>query len=199
MTARRRLVRLIPFAALLYGCAHSPVPNEHTLLSAADNEPVSSAGAASASVVIASCVVPASIDRPQLVLTTPQGERRIVDGERWSEPLKRAIPRAVARTLMARLPGVAVWSSGAAGPSRPDAKLDLEIVEWRAEPGGLVYVDLLWHLRRGDETRTGRAQSQQRVAGSSYPALITAQRAALTAVSEDIATALRELLRKSHG
>ncbi|MCC7083147.1 MAG: membrane integrity-associated transporter subunit PqiC [Burkholderiales bacterium] len=198
MRPPRRFVRLAPLAALLGACAHSPVPNEHALLAATATVVRPTADAAQAAVVIASCVVPASIDRPQLVLTAASGELRVVDTERWSEPLKRAIPRAVARTLMERLPNVTVWSSGAAGPSRPDAKLDLEVVEWRAEPGGLVHVDVLWHLRRGDAARTGRAQSSQAVTGNGFSAIVAAQRAALTAVSDEIAPILGELLHKSH-
>lgn len=185
-------------AALLGACSHSPVPHEHALLAPAAADARPAAPAFEAAVVIASCAVPADIDRPQFVLTTPAGERRVVDGQRWSEPLKRAIPRAIARTLMERLPAVTVWSSGAAGPARPDAKLDLEVVGWRAELGGYADVDLLWHLRRGDETRTGRAQARSMARDDTYAGLVAAQRAALAAASDDIAQALRELLQKSH-
>ncbi|MBX9716523.1 MAG: PqiC family protein, partial [Burkholderiaceae bacterium] len=128
----------------------------------------------------------------------PDGATRLVEAERWSEPLKHAIPRVLATSLMDRLPAVAVWSSGAAGPTRPDAKLDLEIIEWRSELGGTVSVDVLWHLRRGEESRAGRTRSRVRAEDASFPALVAAQRNAVTTISDDIAPALRALLQKSH-
>lgn len=195
MTSRRHLLLL---ALLLPACGHSPVANEHSLLALSSTDARPALASPEATVVIASCVVPASIDRPQLVLTAPDGATRVVDAERWSEPLKRAIPRLLATSLMDRLPAVAVWSSGAAGPTRPDAQLDLEIIEWRSELGGTVSVDLLWHLRRGDESRAGRTRSRVRAADASYAALVAAHRASLAAVSDDIAPALHALLQKSH-
>ena len=196
MTPRHLAKLLAPLAALLGACGHTPVPNEHSLLATmnARAQPMTTAG--TAAVVIASCVVPASIDRPQLVLTAPNGDTRVVETERWAEPLKVAIPRALARSLMERLPGVTVWTSSAAGPTRPEAKLDLEIVDWRAELGGPVSIDLLWYLRRGETTRSGRARSQANTADHTYAALVAAQRAALTSTSEEIARVLQELLQK---
>jgi len=199
MTSRRSwrpLALVAVLTLLLSACGHSPVPREHSLPVPSNAEARSSITFPEATVVITSCVVPASIDRPQLVLTTTDGATRIVEAERWSEPLKRAIPRVIATSLMDRLPAVAVWSSGAAGPSRPDARLDIEIIEWRSELGGTVSVDVLWHLRRGDDSRAGRAQSHIRAADVSYPSLVAAHRNAIAAVTEDIAHALDALLRK---
>jgi len=198
MISPRSLVPIALLALLLTACGHSPVANEHSLLAPSSTDARPALASAEATVVIASCVVPASFDRPQIVLTAPDGATRIVDAERWSEPLKRSIPRLLATSLMDRLPAAAVWSSGAAGPTHPDAKLDLEILEWRSELGGTVSVDLLWHLRRGDESRAGRTRSSVRTADASYAALVAAHRDAMTAVSDDIAPALQALLQKSH-
>lgn len=188
-------------AACLCACAHSPLPNEHALWASAETDARFTAAHFSApqldtTMVISSCAVPAGIDRPQFVLGAATGETRIVDGERWSEPLKVAIPRAIARRIMQVSPAVAVWSSPAAAPARPDVRLDIEVIEWRSVLGDHAYVDLLWHLRRGDATRSGRSRSKVETQGGTYGALAAAHRTALTLPADDIAGALSDLLQK---
>lgn len=194
-----RLIAMLA-AACLSACAHSPVPNEHALFWASTETDARAAPLQiDTSVVISSTVVPASIDRPQFVLGLATGNTRIVEGERWSEPLKAAIPRLLARRIMEISPAVAVWSSPAAAPARPDVRLDVEVIEWRSILGDHAYVELLWHLRRGDTTRSGRSRSRADVQDGSYAGLAAAHRAALSAPANDIARALSELLQKSRG
>jgi uncharacterized lipoprotein YmbA len=187
----------LPLAAMLVACAHTPSPTLHSLLPPSGDaaEAPSRAAAAQPTIVITSVVVPASIDRPQFVLSGPAGELRPIDGERWAEPLKRAIPRAIARGIAAAAPATMVWSSPAAAPERPSLRLKLEVAEWRSALGDGAQVEILWHLRAdGGAASSGRSRARIAAADASYAALAAAHREALIAVSREIARAALELL-----
>lgn len=194
-----RSAALLLATAVLFltACGHSPSPRLHTLASI-DESPPAAAAAPAFSIVITGCSVPDAVDRPQFMLAMPGNALRPVDGERWSEPLKRAIPRAVAQRLRASMPEVLVWSSPAA-PTTADVRLTLEVTRWHSVPDAYADVEILWQLRLGGENTTGASRSRVEVARSTdgYGALAAAHRRALEVIADDIAAAARTLLRKT--
>lgn len=64
---------------------------------------------------VARISVPDEVDRQPLVLSSA-GERRLLDGQRWIEPLKTQLPRALALALAAEVPGLQTSAFPAAAP-----------------------------------------------------------------------------------
>ena len=112
MIARSSLTLLL--LCMLAACASSPTVNLHSLLPLSEPAAERDAGPRPR-IVIASTVVPESVDRPQLLVALGGHEMRLLENERWSEPLKRAIPRALAHHLAQDVPAI-VWGSSPAAP-----------------------------------------------------------------------------------
>jgi uncharacterized lipoprotein YmbA len=182
-------------AAVLLGCANPPSPPSlHSL--AAEAPQAATAGASERpnyQAVIAQVGVPESVDRPQLIVQRG-GSIELVDSERWAEPLKRAIPRLLAADLMQRLDGVTVWSMPGTGPTRPDARISVEINRFESLLGKESAIEALWLIRAGGVERSGRTVAQTPASSNGYDALVAAHRAGLLQVSRDIAQALRLLV-----
>lgn len=181
---------------LVSACGHSPAPRLHTL--AAPNESQPSSVARVQSIVMTGCSVPESIDRPQFVVTTPDRTLHTVEHHRWDEPLKRAIPRAIAHRLRTTLPDVIVWSAST-GSDPAALRLALEVARWQSVPGGHADVEILWELRRGHEVTAGIGHKRVETHGTGdpYEALTAAHRQALDAIADEIAAAAQAMLRKT--
>jgi uncharacterized lipoprotein YmbA len=190
----RGLTIVLVGLALLAGCARSPAPTLHALLPQAHEPPATTRDDGRLRIVIATTLVPQSIDRPQLLVQDARGGLTLADGERWAEPLKRAIPRALAYYLSADLDGAIVWSAGSAAPARADARILLEVTRWESVLGRHAASDVLWTVRTANGEHSGRTTTDVPVQGSDYAALVAAHRDALRRVSRDIAAGIQGAL-----
>lgn len=186
-------------AFVLSACSHSPVARDHSLFPQL-NEGAASTGSpteATTSVVIVSCSVPEAVDRPQWVVIDRRGELQILPGERWIEPLKRAIPRVVAHEIQRALPEVAAWSATGADAPHADVRIRLDVAAWQATLGQHARVDLVWQIDRGKTSRIARGSFVVPVEDDTHAALLQAQRAALVQASVGITSTVQALLRES--
>lgn len=174
-------------AALLAGCASSPVPTYYSLdlgaapLAATGNTP---------SVAVGLSALPDMLDRPQMV--SRQGyEVRMSEQNRWAEPLRRAIPRVLAGEIGSLLNSSQV--SAGTSFANPDYRVMLDVQRFDVLAGSGVEVDILWRIEGRSGARAGRSTLQEPIAGSGIPAQVEAQRRALTRVAAAIATQVREL------
>ena len=180
---------------VLTGCARSPTLTLHGLLPPAaervdatlapEPEPLR--------VVILSTTVPQSIDRPQLIVRRADAVV-LVDDQRWVEPLKRAIPRTLAHYLSAELDPAMVWSSSSAAPSRPHARITLDVQRWESAPGRSATVEMLWTIRSASRELSGRSYVESPVRAAGYDELVAAHREGLRLVSRELAAGIRSLL-----
>ena len=89
-----RALTLFAASLLLAACGSTPRESYYTL--SASPAPAPAAGASPVSVTIGPVVVPEAVDRSPMVVRTGPNEVSIDDLHRWVEPLKSAIPRAMA-------------------------------------------------------------------------------------------------------
>lgn len=184
----------------LGACSHSPVAREHSLFPVLDatGSRTDALADATTSVVIVSCTVPESVDRPQWVVIDRRGELQILPGERWIEPLKRAIPRIVAHEIQQTLRDVTAWSAAGTGaPRADDLRIRLDVTAWQAVVGRHARVDLVWQIDRGRSSRTDRGRFVVEVEDDTPAALLRAQRQALVHASARIASSVQTVLRES--
>lgn len=148
--------------ALLAGCASSsPPPNWHSLVppaaTASSPQPV-----ARQTLVVGPVTVPDEVDRPQLVLRNAAGVPALLDGERWSEPLKAQLPRALALGVAPRLPGTLVATAAGGGVAMPNWRLAVEVqrFELQRSPDRAV-LRAVWSLKRVDPQAAASAAAPQ--------------------------------------
>jgi len=183
----------LAFALSLAACAASP-PAEHdfTLSVEAPAEPLHAMP--NVAIAVGAARVPEMYDRPQLLVRASDNRVRLLEQERWAEPLKSAIPRVVAADL-GRLLGTARTTSYPAAEARDTGfRVTLDVQRFDATPGQGADVDVGWHVHRlpGGPLRDGRTTAHEAASGD-YEALVAAQSRALATVSRDIAQAIVQM------
>jgi uncharacterized lipoprotein YmbA len=172
------------------GCGTSTPPHYYTLDSTATED--AAVPAASYGVMVGPVSVPASVDRPEIVIQVEPNRVAIDEFHRWAAPLGEAIARTVAGDLAAllRSPDVAVAPFANFAPSY---RVTINVQRFDSRPGDSVLVEAVWAVRKtaGGETRSGRTVAREVVEGKGFDALAAAHSRALAYVSADIAAAIR--------
>lgn len=180
----------LAFALLLAACATSPAVEHDFTLSA--EAPAQAAHATpGVTIAVGAARVPEMYDRPQLVVRASDNRVRILEQERWAEPLKSAIPRVVAADL-GRLLGTSRTTAYPAAEARDTGyRVALDVQRFDATPGQGADVDIAWRVHRLPDgpVRDGRTTAHEAASGE-YEALVAAQSRALATVSREIAQAI---------
>jgi len=175
---------------VIAGCA-SPPARFYTLNATADV-----AGTpAKVSVAVGPVSIPASVDRPQIVLTTGPNELQIDEFNRWAAPLQDTIARVVAENLVVLLDSPRVTLYGQNLNLEVDYRVQIEIRNFDSAPGKYVAVDAIWNVRKmkTGKTETGRTSLRDSLTDPGYDAMAAAHSRQLARVSDDIAKAIRAL------
>jgi hypothetical protein len=165
-------------------------------LSAPDAPAGAAAAKAAFTVAVGPVTVPAVVDRPEIVLLVGPNRVEVSDFNRWAEPLKRAIPRAVAARLAQQLASARV-SVYPPGGGDADYRVLIDVERFESVPGKAVAIEASWWVRRsaGSEVRAGRSVVHESVAGAGYDAVVAAHSRALDSIARDIAERLRTMSR----
>lgn len=190
---RLRVAMLVAGMALA-GCASSPPIGWHSLVPPAPAAPIAAAPTpATATLVVGLVTVPDEVDRPQIVLRGPDGVPALLDGERWSEPLKAQLPRALALGLAPRLPGVLVVAAPGAAVALPDRRLVVDVQRFELQRDRAV-LRAVWSVRAGMPNAAPPApqlfEVAVPVAGGGTAASVAAMRTALDGLVVQISRAL---------
>jgi uncharacterized lipoprotein YmbA len=190
MSARlRHGIASLLAAAALAGCGGSAPSRFYTLDSTA-----SAAGAADArlAIVVGTVSVPASVDRPQMVVQLSPNQVQIDEFNRWAAPLDDAIGRVIAGDLAALL-GTADVVSGPVANFVPTHRVTIDVQRFESTPGQFARIDAVWTVQAANAAaaRSGRSIAQEAASDASYDALAAAHSRALAKVSADIASAIR--------
>jgi len=190
-----RLAALLAAAALA-GCGSSPNAKFYTLSSIAAPQPA--AATAPYRVAIGAVTVPDVVDRPQIVARSGANEVTINEFALWAEPLKSVIPRAIAENLTRELDGAIVSTYPQSASISADCRVQIQVQRFDSALGDAATVELLWTVSppKG-ESKSGRSVVREATGGAGYDALAAAHGRALTAVSRDIAAAVRTVRAKS--
>ena len=175
-------------AAAAAGCASAPA-RFYTLDSTAktDNAPT-----APYAVIVGPVSVPASVDRPEIVVQVAPNQVAIDEFNRWASPLSDAIARAVAGDL-AILLGTQDVATAPLANFNPAYRVTINVQRFESVPGQTVLLDTVWavHTTKSGITRSGRTVTSEAVQGKGYDALAAAHSRSLATVSQDIAAAIQ--------
>jgi uncharacterized lipoprotein YmbA len=191
---RRGAAIAIPcaFLILVAGCA-SPASRFYTLSAASTPATTSS----DLSVTLGPVSVPAAVDRPQIVVRTGPNQVRMDEFNRWAAPLQNGIARVVAENLVAILGTPTVTVSPLTLSEGADYRVALEVQRFESAPGDAATLDAVWMVSRTKDgkAQTGRTTVREPSPDKGFDALAAAHSRAIARLSQDIATAVRELAR----
>lgn len=148
------------------------------------------------SVVVGPVTIPATVDRPQMVLSTGPNQVTISEQYRWAEPLKESIPRLIATDLSQLLGNAQVSAYPQITVSDPDYRVFVDIRRFDSAQGDAATIDVNWAVRSKDNgtQKNGRTFKREPTNGSEYADTVAAHERALAAVSRDVANALQEIM-----
>lgn len=186
----RALLPGLLLLATLAGCRSAPA-RFYTLESTAVADRDATAGYA---VVIAPVVVPASVDRPEMVVQDAPNRVSLDEFNRWAAPLGDAIGRTVAGDLV-NLLGTPRVATASLANFDADYRVSIEVQRFESVPGQSVLLDAVWVVRpsKGHDERSGRTVAHEAVEGGDYSAIAAAHSRALARLSGDLAAAIRSL------
>ena len=134
----------LAFVAALWGCASRPTEHFYTV-SSADLTP--DTGASAQRIVVSPIVIPALIDRPQLLVRTKGHEIAVLENHRWAEPLSIDLARALAAELRRARPEFGIVADDAPRARASKRNLDVVITELVSGPGSSTTFEASWVLR----------------------------------------------------
>jgi uncharacterized protein len=179
-------------AAVTAGCSSSPA-RFYTLSATA----APATAPSRLSVAVGPVSIPASIDRPQIVVSTSANQVALDDYNRWASPLQDDIARVVAENLVALLGTPRVTRFPQSSNGEAEYRVQIEVRNFESVPGKSASLDAVWTVRRikDAKTETGRTSAREKVEDGSFDALAAAHSRALAALSQDIADTLRKMER----
>jgi uncharacterized protein len=179
-------------AALAAGCSSSPA-HFYTLSATAAPSTASS----KVSVAVGPVSVPATVDRPEIVVSASANQVTLDDFNRWASPLQDNLARVVAENLVALLGTARVTLFPQTLNTDPDYRVQIEIRNFVSAPGNSASLDAVWTVRRTKDgkTETGRTSAREKVDDSSFDALAAAHSRGVARLSQDIADVVRTLDR----
>ena len=191
----RRLALLASIGALalvVTGCA-SPSSQFFTLSAV----PGPAAPSSDLSVAVGPITIPASVDRPQIVVAMSPNQVRLDEFNRWVSPLQNNIGRVVAENLVAMLGTPRVTLSPQLLAADVNYRVGIEVQTFESAPGQAATLDAVWTVARTKDgrSRTGRTTVREPSPDKSYDALAAAHSRAVAQMSQQIADALRALDR----
>lgn len=181
----------------LGACANSPPIHYFSL---DDGRPSVARACASPRIAVTQVSLPEIVDRPQLVVREPGHQLQINDQYAWAEPLRRQIPRAVARGLGEELDSFCVVALPLdAHDYDMDYYLALDIQRLEVISGQGVNLDVIWRMTsRKDKTLVGRSMVTEAIARTEtqdeYGAVVAAHSRAMRRLAASIAADIRKHL-----
>ena len=189
MTLLRQLLCLLLSLGLV-ACASSPPLRYYAL---DDGQPMAVGQPNGVSVAVVQVNLPELVDRPQLVVRSGGHRVLISDQERWAEPLRRQIPRLLARDLGVALDSGRVLALGVdAREFDIDVKVTVDVQQLEVVLGQRVELDAVWRIQRRNAPPVfGRTLVVERLTGKAtaddYAAAVDAERQVFGTLAKDIA------------
>jgi hypothetical protein len=203
MKANRTLVKAGSVVFLgflcLTGCLGrtSPPVDFYTLSPLPRSEGGAAPGAGSA-VAVGAVMLPAVLDRPQILTRTSDNQVSYSEYHRWAGTLKDDVTRVLIENLsiLVRGSGRTVLSADTA--ASPAYRLAVTVNQFDGRLGDKVWLRAVWAIRDPKANQliaVKTAVIDQPVAASDYAALVAAQSRALEALSREIAAEIEKLPR----
>ncbi len=186
-----RLATISAVLLLVAGCA-SPESRFYALSAAG----TPAATPSDLSVLVNPVIIPAAVDRAQMVVSAGPNQVRVDEFNRWVGPLQNGIARVVAENLVAML-GTSRVTVTSQTLIVPDYRVAIDVQRFDSALGEAATLDAFWTVVRvkDGKSQTGRTSLREPATAEGYEAIAAAHSRALARLSQDIADAVRALDR----
>jgi uncharacterized lipoprotein YmbA len=153
--------------------------------------------ATNVSVGVGPIIIPAYLDRRQIVIRTGTDQVELSAFHRWAEPLEDGMARILAEEIAARVPTERVvtfpWRGVAARAIQ--YQVVVTVVRFDGQQGGDVTLDTRWRILdpRGEERVFRRFTVIDTVKGQGHEPIVAAMTRALVSLGREIALEIRAL------
>jgi uncharacterized protein len=172
---------------LLAGCGSVPKESFYTLSSA---PPIETTSPATITVHVGPVAIPDTVDRTPMVIRKGPNQVDIEDYHRWAEPLKTAIPRALAANLARELGGARV-SSGRLSNAAADVRVTLDVSRFESSFSEGATLEAAWTVtRKTGAPVNGRTLARVPAPSADYAGIAGAHSRALEQLAREIAATI---------
>ncbi len=184
-------------AVLLSACA-SALPEHFYALNAVTLATPVVSNKAEFNLAVDRITLPEIVDRPQIVLNGADHAVRLMEGQRWAESLRQAIPRVVIGDLRRQFPLASIASASASTvASQPTYKIAMDVERFDSRLGERVDVVVHWRLRNTTDVLRDKVSTLQvNTDGSTFEALVAAHDKALGQLSREIGEAIGAVINR---
>jgi uncharacterized lipoprotein YmbA len=186
----------------LAGCMGVTDPTRYYLLAPSPETPhgASHSAISSAGVGVGPVLIPAYLDRVQMVTRGAHDEVEISTYHRWAEPLESGIAEVLANNLSAQIGSerIAVfpWRGGVARVL--DYQVIVVVLRFDGSPGRQVTLDARWRLlgKEGRELALRRSTINETLTEAGYQPLVQAMNQAIATLAREIGSEIESLGEK---
>ena len=196
MSRNLQFIGLALVLAALAGCVgiSTPPTRYYTLRAAAAPEPA--VLAARYFVTVGPVAIPEFVDRPQIVVREGENRVRLLESDRWAEPLRAAVASLLAEEVGRRLPDAQVAAYGQYTGNSQAVQVLVDVRVFDSMPGEGVRLEAVWRVRAGDAQHSGRSRLREPSAAPGIEALVQAHSRAMAALADELAAVVRQLAPK---
>ena len=138
---------------------------------------------------------PGYLDRPQIVLSSGRNQLKLDEFQRWSEPLKGNFTRVLVENLSQAIPTDRVLTFPWQRSFHPVYVVEVEVDRFHVASSGQSILDASWSVMKNNQPIHLKKSAYSLPADvTSYESIVSAQSAALGALSREIAGFLRTLV-----
>jgi uncharacterized lipoprotein YmbA len=203
MKAYRTLVKAVGVAILtvlgVTGClGRTSPPVDFYTLSPLPRSEGGAAPGASGAVAVGAVMLPAALDRPQIVTRTSDNQVSFSEFHRWAGTLKDDVTRVLIEDLSILVKGSGRTVLSADTAVNPAYRLTVTVNQFDGRLGDKVWLRAVWAIRDlkpNQMIAVRNAVIDQPVAAGDYAALVAAQSRALETLSREIAAEIEKLPR----
>jgi len=192
-------VILVVYLIILTGCAGSSKPSEFYLLrslSASQDTGLTASESGSPSVLIGPVMLPAYLDRNQIV--TLAGNNKLILNEftRWAEPLQDNFYRVLVENLSMLLNTPKVYAFERRGSTQADFQIVIDVTRFDTTVGGDAHLTVFWAVVGKDDSSylmQKKSVYHAKAASTGLTGMVDAQNRTLTEFCREIASAIQSL------
>jgi uncharacterized lipoprotein YmbA len=185
-------VLLLALVFFLFACAGKSTPSKFYVLSSLPQSPLTATEGGTIGVY--PVTMPDYLDRPQVVTRMSENELNLDEFSRWAEPLRDSFTSALVQDLSTLLDTAKVIRT-TENPGIPIAyQVGVDVVRFDGTLGGDVVLVVKWGLfeEGGKKLLLGkRSTFTEPTGGATYDAYVAAESRAVSALSREIAEAIK--------
>jgi uncharacterized lipoprotein YmbA len=172
---------------LLAACGSTPKEHFYTLSFA---EPPQPTAQATITVAVAAVTLPDAVDRTPMVLRTGPNQVDIDDLHRWAEPLKSAVPRALAGNIAREL-GNASVTSGRQAATTADYRVAVDVRRFESSFADGAVLEAAWTVTgKTGAPVTGMTLAREPAPSPDHAGIAAAHSRALERLAREIAATI---------